>query len=249
MKNNTLMIILTVIIIGIASFGKYVEINITESAINIVEKRLNPAPLLSHRFDYFGTTLKENFTSQKVNFENLKANKSEMLKVRNETSIMWEKYKLLAGEEEREIVERTDNNMKDVDQFVDMLIEKAETDPAYVNSIIEKGILFEKIDPILKDINYLTDLQTEVGTKQTNVMLELLKKFSNFMIGALSLAMIMLGSIIYSALKKDEPIKSTKSKKTTTKTTTKTTKGKTPTKTPSKTSTKTPVTRPKKTIK
>jgi hypothetical protein len=245
MKNNTLMIILTVIIIGIASFGKYVEINITESAINIVEKRLNPAPLLSHRFDYFGTTLKENFTSQKVNFENLKANKSEMLKVRNETSIMWEKYKLLAGEEEREIVERTDNNMKDVDQFVDMLIEKAETDPAYVNSIIEKGILFEKIDPILKDINYLTDLQTEVGTKQTNVMLELLKKFSNFMIGALSLAMIMLGSIIYSVLKKDEPIKSTKSKKTTTKTT----KGKTPTKTPSKTSTKTPVTRPKKTIK
>lgn len=245
MKNNTLMIILTVIIIGIASFGKYVEINITESAINIVEKRLNPAPLLSHRFDYFGTTLKENFTSQKVNFENLKANKSEMLKVRNETSIMWEKYKLLAGEEEKEIVERTDNNMKDVDQFVDMLIEKAETDPAYVNSIIEKGILFEKIDPILKDINYLTDLQTEVGTKQTNVMLELLKKFSNFMIGALSLAMIMLGSIIYSALKKDEPIKSTKSKKTTTKTT----KGKTPTKTPSKTSTKTPVTRPKKTIK
>jgi hypothetical protein len=245
MKNNTLMIILTVIIIGIASFGKYVEINITESAINIVEKRLNPAPLLSHRFDYFGTTLKENFTSQKVNFENLKANKSEILKVRNETSIMWEKYKLLAGEEEREIVERTDNNMKDVDQFVDILIEKAETDPAYVNSIIEKGILFEKIDPILKDINYLTDLQTEVGTKQTNVMLELLKKFSNFMIGALSLAMIMLGSIIYSALKKDEPIKSTKSKKTTTKTT----KGKTPTKTPSKTSTKTPVTRPKKTIK
>ena len=245
MKNNTLMIILTVIIIGIASFGKYVEINITESAINIVEKRLNPAPLLSHRFDYFGTTLKENFTSQKVNFENLKANKSEILKVRNETSIMWEKYKLLAGEEEREIVERTDNNMKDVDQFVDILIEKAETDPAYVNSIIEKGILFEKIDPILKDINYLTDLQTEVGTKQTNVMLELLKKFSNFMIGALSLAMIMLGSIIYSALKKDEPIKSTKSKKTTTKTT----KGKTPTKTPSKTSTKTPVTRPKKTTK
>jgi hypothetical protein len=245
MKNNTLMIILTVIIIGIASFGKYVEINITESAINIVEKRLNPAPLLSHRFDYFGTTLKENFTSQKVNFENLKANKSEMLKVRNETSIMWEKYKLLAGEEEREIVERTDNNMKDVDQFVDMLIEKAETDPTYVNSIIEKGILFEKINPILKDINYLTDLQTEVGTKQTNVMLGLLKKFSNFMIGALSLAMIMLGSIIYSALKKDEPIKSTKSKKTTTKTT----KGKTPTKTPSKTSTKTPVTRPKKTIK
>jgi hypothetical protein len=241
MKNNILMIILTVIIIGIASFGKYVEINITESAINIVEKRLNPAPLLSHRFDYFGTTLKENFTSQKVNFENLKASKSEMLKVRNETSIMWEKYKLLAGEKEKEIVERTDNNMKEVDQFVDMLIEKAETDPAYVDAIIQKGELFEKIDPILEDINYLTDLQTEVGTEQTNVMLELLKKFSNFMIGALSLAMIMLGSIIYSSLKKDQPVKNVGSKKTTTKTA----KGKTPT----KKTTKTPVTRPKKTTK
>lgn len=248
MKNNTLMIILTVIIIGIASFGKYVEINITESATNIVEKRLNPAPLLSHRFDYFGTTLKENFTSQKVNFEKLKSNKSEMLKIRTETSIMWEKYKLIAGEKEKEIVERTDNNMKDVDEFVDMLIEKSETDPAYVNNVIEKGILFEKIDPILKDINYLTDLQTEIGTEQTNVMLELLKKFSNFMIGALSLAMIMLGSIIYSALKKDEPIKSTGRKKnTTTKSKTST---KVPTKTPVKKPTKTtPTTKPKKTTK
>jgi hypothetical protein len=213
MKNNTLMIILTVIIIGIASFGKYVEVNITESATNIVEKRLNPAPLLSHRFDYFGTTIKENFVSQKVNFEKLKSNKSEILKVRNETSIMWEKYKLLVGEKEKAIVDRTDYNMKEVDQFVDMLIDKSEADPIYVDNIVQKGILFEKIDLILKDINYLTDLQTEVGTEQTNVMLELLKKFSNFMIGALSLAIIMLGSIIFSALKKEEIVKPTKSKK------------------------------------
>lgn len=213
MKNNTLMIILTVIIIGIASFGKYVEVSITESATNIVEKRLNPAPLLSHRFDYFGTTLKENFTLQKVNFENLKSNKAEMLKVRAETSIMWEKYKLIAGEKEKEVVERTDRNMKEVDEFVDMLIEKAEIDPIYVDSIVQKGILFEKIDIILKDINYLTDLQTEAGAEQTNLMLELLKKFSNFMIGALSLAVIMLGSIIFSALKKEEVVKPTRVKK------------------------------------
>ena len=115
MKNNTLMIILTVIIIAIASFGKYVEISITESATNIVEKRLNPAPLLSHRFDYFGTTLKENFTSQKVNFEQLKANKAEIIKVREETTVMWEKYKLIAGEQERPLVESTDASMKEVD--------------------------------------------------------------------------------------------------------------------------------------
>ena len=216
MKNNTLMIILTVIIIGIASFGKYVEVSITESATNIVEKRLNPAPLLSHRFDYFGTTLKENFTSQKVNFEQLKSNKAEILKVRQETNVMWEKYKLIAGEQEKAIVESTDASMKEVDAFVDELIQKSETDPAYVDSIVQKGILFEKIDPILKNLNDLTDLQTEVGAKQTNIMLELLKKFSKFMIGALSLAMIMLGSIIFSALKKEEVVKPTRAKKKTT---------------------------------
>jgi hypothetical protein len=234
MKNNTLMIILTVIILGIASFGKYVEVSITESATNIVEKRLNPAPLLSHRFDYFGITLKENFMSQQVNFEKLKSNKSEILKVRDETSEMWEKYKLLAGEKEKSIVERTDDNMKEVDRFVDMLIEKSETDSAYVDSIVQKGELSKKIDPILKDINYLTDLQTEVGAEQTNLMLGLLKKFSNFMIGVLSLAIIMLGSIIYSVLKKDEPIKNTRARKNTT------TKRKIPVKTPAKTPIKTP---------
>lgn len=215
MKNNTLMIMLTVIIIAIASFGKYVEISITESATNIVEKRLNPAPLLSHRFDYFGTTLKENFTSQKVNFEQLKANKAEILKVRQETNVMWEKYKLIAGEQEKSLVESTDASMKEVDAFVDELILKSETDPAYVDSIVAQGILFDKIDPILKNLNDLTDLQTEVGAKQTNTMLELLKKFSTFMIGALSLAMIMLGSIIYSMFKKEKPVKVTKTKKST----------------------------------
>jgi hypothetical protein len=215
MKNNTLMIILTVIIIAIASFGKYVEINITESATNIVEKRLNPAPLLSHRFDYFGTTLKENFTSQKVNFEQLKANKAEIMKVREETTVMWEKYKLIAGEQERPLVESIDASMREVDAFVDELIIKSETNPAYVDSIVQQGFLFDKIDPILKNLNELIDLQTEVGAKQTNTMLELLKKFSNFMIGALSLAMIMLGSIIYSALKKEEVVKPTRGRKKT----------------------------------
>jgi hypothetical protein len=215
MKNNTLMIILTVIIIAIASFGEYVEISITKSATNIVEKRLNPAPLLSHRFDYFGTTLKENFTSQKVNFEQLKANKAEILKVRQETNVMWEKYKLIAGEQEKSLVESTDASMKEVDAFVDELILKSETDPAYVDSIVAQGILFDKIDPILKNLNDLTDLQTEVGAKQTNTMLELLKKFSTFMIGALSLAMIMLGSVIYSMFKKEKSVKVTKTKKST----------------------------------
>jgi len=203
MKQSTLMIILTGIIILIASFGKYVEINITESATNIVEKRLNPAPLLSHRFDYFGTTIKENFTTTKVNFKLLKSNKNELLKVRKETSVMWDNYKLIASEDEKELVDKVDANMQEVDQMVDMLIQFLDRDPRYVDSIVESGILFEKIDPILNDLNYLTDLQTEKGTEQTNVMLKLLSMFSSFMIGALALAIIMLGSIIYPMLKKE----------------------------------------------
>jgi hypothetical protein len=203
MKQSTLMIVLTGIIILIASFGKYVEVNITESATNIVEKRLNPAPLLSHRFDYFGTTLKENFTSQRVNFKQLKKNRSEILNVRRETSKMWEDYKLIASESEKDVVDRVDANMQEVDQMVDMLIELADRDPNYVDSIVKNGILFNKINPILEDINYLTDLQTEKGTEQTNIMLKLLSMFSSFMIGALALAIIMLGSVVYPMLKKE----------------------------------------------
>jgi hypothetical protein len=203
MKQSTLMIVLTGIIILIASFGKYVEVNITESATNIVEKRLNPAPLLSHRFDYFGTTLKENFTSQKVNFKQLKKNRAEILNIRRETSKMWEDYKLIASESEKDIVDRVDANMQEVDQMVDMLIELADRDPNYVDSVVKNGILFNKIDPILEDINYLTDLQTEKGTEQTNIMLKLLSMFSSFMIGALALAIIMLGSVVYPMVKKE----------------------------------------------
>jgi hypothetical protein len=203
MKQSTLMIVLTSIIILIASFGKYVEVSITESATNIVEKRLDPAPLLSHRFDYFGTTIKENFTSQKVNFKQLKKNKEQILKVRRETSKMWEEYKLIASESDKDIIFRVDASMQEVDQLVDMLIELSDRDPGYVDSVVKNGILFNKIKPILNDINYLTDLQSEKGTEQTNIMLELLSRFSNFMIGALALAIVMLGSILYPMIKKE----------------------------------------------
>jgi hypothetical protein len=211
MKQSTLMIVLTSIIILIASFGKYVEVNITESATAIVEKRLDPAPLLSHRFDYFGTTIKENFTSQKVNFKQLKRNKDQILRVRRETSKMWEEYKLIASETDKDIIDRVDANMEEVDNLVDMLIQLAGRDPGYVDSIVKNGILFSKIDPILADINYLTDLQSEKGTEQTNIMLQLLSRFSNFMIGALALAIVMLGSILYPILKKEpEPKRTTR---------------------------------------
>lgn len=210
MKQSTLMIILTGIIILIASFGKYVEVNITESATNIVEKRLNPAPLLSHRFDYFGTTIKENFTSQKVNFKLLKRNKAELLKVRLETGKMWDEYKLIAADTEKDIVDRVDTKMKEVDQMVDMLLQLVDRDPTYVDSIVRSGELFNKINPILADINYLTDLQTEKGAEQTSTMLSLLSNFSNFMIGSLALAIVMLGSILYPMIKKEEPVKKTR---------------------------------------
>jgi len=69
------------------------------------------------------------------------------------------------------------------------------------------------------------DLQTEVGKQETIKMIDLLKNFSNFMMGALALAIVLLGSIIYPMIKKPAeqpktrrktPIKKPAAKKTTT---------------------------------
>jgi hypothetical protein len=46
------------------------------------------------------------------------------------------------------------------------------------------------------------DLQTEVGKQETIKMIGLLKNFSNFMMGALALAIVLLGSIVYPMIKK-----------------------------------------------
>ncbi len=60
----------------------------------------------------------------------------------------------------------------------------------------------KKIYPVLEYINDLIDIQTTIGATETKGMIVLLNKFSNFMIGAIALAIALLGSIIYDMFKK-----------------------------------------------
>ena len=220
------MLVLTSIVLLIAGYGIYVEKHIKASATTILEDRLKPVPLISHRFDYYGTTVQDNFSSNTVDYEQLLANREEIQKVKEQTQKEWEQYKsTYLTPDEAKLVEHAQKGMDEADALVNMLLEKAVTDKKAVDSILKTGILDEKIEPILDDTNALMDLQTEVGKQETIKMIDLLKNFSNFMMGALALAIVLLGSIIYPMIKKPAeqpktrrktPIKKPAAKKTTT---------------------------------
>ena len=233
MKNNTLMIILTVIIIGIASFGKYVEVNITESATSILENRLKPAPMISHIFDYYGTTLQDALTSSNTNIQNIQEQRENILLEKVKRDTLWSQYtSTYLVDSEAKMVKKVNLEMDGLDKTVDFVLTSSDT--VKIKSIITSDKFNADINTAMNDLNWLIDIQTQVGQEETVKMIILLGNFSNFMIGALSLAIIMLGSIIYSVLKKDEPIKNTRARKNTT------TKRKIPVKTPAKTPIKTP---------
>ena len=236
------MIILTVIIIGIASFGKYVEVNITESATSILENRLKPAPMISHIFDYYGTTLQDALTSSNTNIQNIQEQRENILLEKVKRDTLWSQYtSTYLVDSEAEMVKKVNLEMDELDKTVDFILTSSDT--VKIKSIITSDKFNADINTAMNDLNWLIDIQTQVGQEETVKMIILLGNFSNFMIGALSLAIIMLGSIIYSVLKKDEPIKNTRARKNTT------TKRKIPVKTPAKTPIKTPVKTPKKNTK
>lgn len=224
-NQKTFMLVLTSIVLLIAGYGIYVEKNIKASATTILEDRLKPVPLISHRFDYYGTTIQDNFSSNVVNYEQLLANRGEMERVKRETEEGWNAYKeTYLTPEEAKLVERAQKGMDEADALVSLLLEKAVTDRKAVDSILKTGILNEKITPVLDDTNALMDLQTEVGKQETIKMIELLKNFSNFMMGALALAIVLLGSIVYPMIKKPKeqpktrrktPVKKPAARKTT----------------------------------
>jgi hypothetical protein len=227
-NQKTFMLVLTSIVLLIAGYGIYVERSIKASATTILEDRLKPVPLISHRFDYYGTTIQDNFSSNVVNYEQLLANRSEIEKVKKETEEGWNAYKkTYLTPEEAQLVDHAQKGMDEADELVSMLLEKAVTDRKAVDSILKTGILNEKITPVLDDTNALMDLQTEVGQQETIKMIDLLKNFSNFMMGALALAIVLLGSIVYPMLKRPQeqpkprrkaPVKKAPAKKPTTRT-------------------------------
>jgi hypothetical protein len=95
---------------------------------------------------------------------------------------------------------------KEVSEKAQMFIDTAD---AYFEQISKDDFITDeeakemdaKIYPVLEYVNDLIDIQTTIGAKDTKGMISLLNKFSNFMIGAIALAIALLGSIIYDMFK------------------------------------------------
>ena len=189
---NTLLIVLTAIILTIAGFGKYVEYTIKKTATSVYQDRLVPQHYLSRKIDYYGSTIQDQI---KV----IKGGKIDLVAIQKEkdiTDTMWAAYlkTYQTGEE------------KEVSSKAQMYIDTAD---AYFEEISKDGIITDaeakemdkKIYPVLEYVNDLIDIQTTIGAKDTKGMITLLNKFSHFMIGAIALAIALLGSIIYDIFK------------------------------------------------
>ena len=211
MKSSTIMIILTAIIIAVASFGKYVDGKIHASATTILEDRLKPGPLLSHRFDYYGTYIEGAFTTNINNVDTLLAHKADILEARERTEKDWKAYlSTYLVPEEDSVAHLADKQMVDVDQKLDAIFSLAAADKAGAQKLLEQSKIKEILPSISDKVNWLTDLQTRVGQEETVKMLSLISIFDNFMIGSLALAVMLAGSILYAAIrdkKEKQPVK------------------------------------------
>jgi len=202
---NILLIILTAIILAISGFGKYVESTIKKTATSIYEDRLVPQPYLSRKFDYYGSTIQDQI---KV----IKGGKIDLVAIQKEKAItdtMWVAYlKTYQTGEEKEISDKAQKYIDSADAYLEKIIEdEIVTDE-------EAKIMDEKIYPVLEYVNYLINIQTTIGAKETKGMIVLLHKFSNFMIGAIALAIALLGSIIYDIFKTRKTVEKKSVKKT-----------------------------------
>jgi len=223
MKQTTLMVILTGIIIVIASFGKYVESNISVSATTILEDRLKPAPMLSHIFDYFGTTVQDALTSPNTDISSIQKQREAILLEKQNRDTLWSQYtSTYLVESEAKMVEKVNIEMAELDETIDVILTSPDT--VKVKSIITSDKFNAQMNTAMNDINWLLDLQTQVGQEETMKMIALLENFSHFMVGAIALAFIMLGSMLYPKIfNKDKtpakPVRKTRAtaaKKTTT---------------------------------
>lgn len=233
MKTSTIMIVLTAIIIAVASFGKYVDGEIHDSATTILEDRLKPGPLLSHRFDYYGTYIDDAFSTNVLNIDTLLLHKEDILKSKEETGKEWKAYlATYLVPEEDSVAKLADKQMIDIDEKLDDIFKTAETDKVAAQKLLEQSKIKEELPSITDKINWLTDLQTRVGQEETVKMLSLIRVFDNFMIGALALAIMLAGSILYAKIRERKensvPVKKEKTKTTTKKPATKKTTTKKP---------------------
>lgn len=190
---NILLIILTVIILAVAGFGKYVEYTIKKTATSVYEDRLVPQPYLSRKFDYYGSTIQDQIKT-------IKGGKIDLVAIQKEkdvTDTMWVAYlKTYQTGEEKQLSDRAQIYIDDADDY----FEEITKDDIVTDD--EAKQMDKKIYPVLEDINSLINIQTTIGAKDTKSMISLLDNFSNFMIGVIALGIALLGSIIYDMFKK-----------------------------------------------
>lgn len=213
------MIILTVIMISVAIYGKMVDTKINDYSGQLVKNNLDPQPWLSKSFDYYGSPIQSYFTGKfdsikaKANIDNIKAFKKERDSV-------WALYlKCDMSEKEQAIVTKVNAEIKDADELVDELISNVDKNKnlKYTDSIVNSGEVDELINPIMNDTNALIDLQSSEGSSIIKDMQSNLETFSAFMIGTLALSFVLLGNIVmqyYKDLKASkQPVKRTAAKK------------------------------------
>lgn len=204
---NILLIILTAIILAVAGFGKYVENTIRQKATSVYEDRLVPQPYLSRKFDYYGSAIQDQI---KV----IKGGKIDLDAIQKEKAItdtMWAAYlKTYQTPDEKEVSDKAQMYINEADSYFDEIVK----DDIVTDD--EAKEMDKKIYPVLEYVNDLIDIQTTIGARETKGMIVLLNKFSNFMIGAIALAIALLGSIIYDMFKKPvidkKPIRKTAKK-------------------------------------
>jgi hypothetical protein len=203
MNKNIPMIALTVIMISVAIYGKWVNDKIHETSDRLVKNNLEPQPWLSKSFDYYGTPIQSNFTGT-FKVEKVKENLKDIKKWRVTRDSVWSAYlKCEMSPEEQKIVDRVNDQIKDADELIDELIDNVDDNKniATTDSIISSGKVDDLINPIMDDTNALIDLQSSEGTTLVKEIQDLLKTFSNFMIGVLALAFILLANVVMKFLK------------------------------------------------
>jgi hypothetical protein len=226
MNKNISLISLTLIMLSVAIYGKWIETKISENAKTIIEDRLKPQPWLSKAFDYYGTPIEANFVNKEFTTDKLKSNLDYIKDWRKSRDSVWSAY--TATEmvpEEQKLIDKINEDTKDVDNIIDNILQDVENNrnSKEVDSIIKSGIIEKKIMPIMDNINLLINLQSTEGEKIANEMKAVIYTFSNFMIGVLSLSFILLGTLVYDFIKTKKaiikPVKKTKKpvKRTTTK--------------------------------
>jgi len=189
---NILLIILTVIILAVAGFGKYVEFTIKEIATSVYQDRLVPQPYLSRKFDYYGSAIQDQI---KV----IKGGKIDLISIEKEKAItdtMWAAYlNTYQTPEEKEVSDKAQEYIDDADNYFAEITEDG------IVSDKEAEEMDKKIYPVLEYVNDLIDIQTTIGARDTKEMISLLDKFSNFMVGAIAVAIALFGSIVYDIFK------------------------------------------------